>query len=181
MKLYNGKWKLYDTIFTASGSKYETFVLENVRSDVAAGKFAAHGFIDVYVKRNDAFLKFTGMTDEIFLNTANKYESSQGDDAISIIKSTDDDRYFSIRLNENKQYEIKFGNDNNGQKLRAGDQVYVFYMEANGFDGELAVGEVHDKKLEDPTLILGLQDDFFYKSLLKMDPVQIEESKDAIA
>lgn len=25
--LYNGKWKLYPTIFTASGTEYETFTL----------------------------------------------------------------------------------------------------------------------------------------------------------
>ena len=79
------------------------------------------------------------MTDELFLNVVNKYEISQNDDAISILKNTDDDRYFSIRLNENKQYEIKFGNDNNGQKLQVDDKVYVFYMDSNGFDGELMV------------------------------------------
>ena len=149
--LRNGVWKLYDTVFTASGSKYETFVLENVRSDSAAGKFAAHGYIDVYVKRNGNFLKFKGMTDEIFLNAVKKYETSQGGDTISIIKNTDEDRYFSIRLNENKQYEIKFGNDNNGQKLQANDQVYVFYMTSNGFDAKLTIGEVKDKKFIDPT------------------------------
>lgn len=114
MKLYNGKWKLYDTVFTASGTKYETFVLENAVSDADAGKFAAHGFIDVYVKRDGKFLKFKGTTDEIFLSSIKRYDSSQGDDTISILKNTDEDRYFSIRLNEDKQYEIKFGNDTNG-------------------------------------------------------------------
>ena len=177
VKLYNGKWKLYDTIFTASGTKYETFVLENVRSDSQNGKFAAHGFIDVYVQRGNQFLKFKGMTDEIFLNAVKKYDSSQKDDAISILKNTDDDRYFSIRLNENKQYEIKFGNDNNGQKLQANDKVYVFYMDSNGFDAELNVGEVLNKKFIDPTTILAVQSDFFYKDILKMNDNDIEQLK----
>ena len=180
IKLYNGIWKLYDTIFTSSGIKYETFVLENVRSDSAAGKFAAHGFIDVYVKRGEKFLKFKGMTDELFLNVVNKYEISQNDDAISILKNTDDDRYFSIRLNENKQYEIKFGNDNNGQKLQVDDKVYVFYMDSNGFDGELTVGEVHDQKFIDPTLRLGVQDEFFYQSILGADAEQMKDFKDIL-
>jgi len=102
-------------------NKYETFVLDGIKSNASAGYFAANGFIDVYVKRNNKFLKFKGMTDEIFLNVVKKYDSSQNDDTISILKNTDNDRYFSIRLNENKQYEIKFGNDNNGQKLQLND------------------------------------------------------------
>jgi hypothetical protein len=36
-------------------------------------------------------------------------------------KSTSNDLYFSMRLNENKCYEIKFGNGTNGQKLIEGD------------------------------------------------------------
>jgi hypothetical protein len=117
IKLYNGRWYLYDEIFTASGSMYETFVLTNVRSDSAAGDFAAHGFIDVYVKRNDEFIRFQGLTDEIFANSIKSFDTTGGEGGISIFKATDDDRYYSIRLNENKCYEIKFGNDSNGQKL----------------------------------------------------------------
>ena len=121
---YNGRWRLYDEVFTASGTKYETFILKNVKSDAANGKFAAHGFIDVYVQKNVTnedydyyrgnFYRFTGLTDEIFVNTIKKYDVSENIDGISIIGNGKDDRYFSIRLNENKEYEIKFGNDNNG-------------------------------------------------------------------
>ena len=31
--LYNGQWKLYSTIFTASGIENETFVLDGLMSD----------------------------------------------------------------------------------------------------------------------------------------------------
>ena len=48
------------------------------------------------------------------MNTIKKYDVSESIDGISIIGNGKDDRYFSIRLNENKEYEIKFGNDNNG-------------------------------------------------------------------
>lgn len=51
--LYNGIWHLYPTVFTASGSEYETFVLTGVKSDSSAGMYAAHGFIDVYIQRGD--------------------------------------------------------------------------------------------------------------------------------
>ena len=175
VKLYNGVWKLYDTVFTSSGTKYETFVLDGIKSNASAGYFAANGFIDVYVKRNNKFLKFKGMTDEIFLNVVKKYDSSQNDDTISILKNTDNDRYFSIRLNENKQYEIKFGNDNNGQKLQLNDQVYVFYMVSNGFDAELTVGEVANTSFLNPADIIGVQSDFLYKDILNYDTSKIDE------
>ena len=68
----------------------------------------------MYVKRGEEFLKFKGITDEIFLNVVSTFDSSAIDKGISLIRNTDSDRYYSIRLNENKTYEIKFGNDNNG-------------------------------------------------------------------
>ena len=49
--LVNGEWKLYPTIFTASGVDFETFVLEDANSDNSKGKFVSNDHIDVYVKR----------------------------------------------------------------------------------------------------------------------------------
>jgi len=54
------------------------------------------------------------LTDEIFANTIKKYNTATDLEGLSIFKNGKNDRYFSIRLNEDKQYEIKFGNDNNG-------------------------------------------------------------------
>lgn len=68
----------------------------------------------MYVKRNGQFLKFKGLTDEIFVNNTSKYSTNSFEDTIDIYKNTENDRYFSIRLNHEKTYEIKFGNDNNG-------------------------------------------------------------------
>ena len=31
--LYNGRWRMYNTVFTASGTKYETFTLTGVKSN----------------------------------------------------------------------------------------------------------------------------------------------------
>ena len=126
-------------MFTASGVKYETFVLTTVKSNASQGKFAAHGFIDVYVQKNvddplrgyqkGGIYKFVGLTDEIFANTIKKYDTAVDIAGVSIFKNGKNDRYFSIRLNEDKQYEIKFGNDNNRQKLDADDNVNVLYPE----------------------------------------------------
>lgn len=170
---YNGRWKMYNQVFTASGTKYETFVLQGVKSDAANKKFAAHGFIDVYVQRQnqDHIIKFQGLTDEIFANTIKKYETTESVDGISIFRNSDSDRYFSIRLNENKEYEIKFGNDNNGQKLIAGDKIYVFYLESNGFDAELQIGEVKNKPLVEPAGLMGLTQSFLYNRILDIQDI----------
>lgn len=166
IKLYNGRWYLYETIFVASGTRYETFVLDNVVSNTDLNEYAAHGFIDVYVKRKGQFIRFQGLADEIFSNTLRSYDSEGGEEGITIFKATENDRYYSIRLNENKCYEIKFGNDNNGQKLEEGDQIYVFYLKSNGFDAQLTIGELQNAKFVEPSSLLGLTDDMFYKSIL---------------
>lgn len=173
---YNGRWKLYDQILTASGTKYETFVLTNIQSNSAKKKYAAHGFIDVYVQKakTGEFQKFTGLTDEIFANTVKKYDVSDEFDGISIFKNSDDDRYYSIRLNEDKVYEIKFGNDNNGQKLDAGDKVYVLYLDSNGFDAQLQIGDVKNAALVEPAGLLGIDETSFYQNFIGMSPNDIE-------
>lgn len=170
---YNGRWRMHNQVFTASGTKYETFVLTGVKSDAANKKFAAHGFIDVYVQRQneDHIMKFQGLTDEIFANTIKKYETTESIDGISIFRNSDNDRYFSIRLNENKEYEIKFGNDNNGQKLVAGDKIYVFYLDSNGFDAELQIGEVKNKPLVEPAGLMGISKTFLYNRILDIQDV----------
>jgi hypothetical protein len=57
--MYNGKWKLYSTIFTATGSEYETFTLHGLGSDTERGKYVADGMIDVYVQSTyDTFTKW---------------------------------------------------------------------------------------------------------------------------
>lgn len=38
------------------------------------------------------------------------------------------DSVFEVRFNENKNYEIKFGDNVNGRRLNTGDQVQIFYL-----------------------------------------------------
>lgn len=175
--LHNGRWQLYPTIFTANGSNYETFVLTGVKSNSDTYDYAAHGYIDVYVKRNGKFLKFKGLTDEIFVNNTSKYSTNSFEDTIDIYKNTDDDRYFSIRLNHEKTYEIKFGNDNNGQKLEAGDQLYVFYLKSNGFDANLQIGDVKDAGIYSPTKMVGISEDLIYHKIIQCEgTVKVDDS-----
>ena len=44
---------------------------------------------------------------------------------------------YETRLNSNKNYELKFGDDINGSQLTAGDVVAIYYLETLGTDGEV--------------------------------------------
>ena len=52
----NGQFKMYPTVFTASGLGNETFVLTGLKSDSAAGKYVAQEYIDVWVESRDGTL-----------------------------------------------------------------------------------------------------------------------------
>lgn len=163
--LYNGLWKLYPTVFTASGSKYETFVLDGIESNIDKQKYAANGFIDVYVQRANTsqLIQYSSLNEEIFLNTEQRYSG----DGITIYSNTANDRYFSVRLNENKVYEIKFGNNDNGQTLLAGDKLYIFYMDSNGSNSELNIGDVPEgTQIIPATQAVGISTDLLKNMLL---------------
>lgn len=47
---------------------------------------------------------------------------------------------YEIRLNSNKNYEIKFGDSINGVQLAAGDVVAIYYLQSVGTDGQVGAG-----------------------------------------
>ena len=142
--LYNGIWKMYNTIFTASGTDYETFTLTNVLADSENKKYVATNFIDVYVQHEDTITPWYYDRFEIFHVTgSSNYESESVNPQFSKLYDGDDEIY-SVRLNEEHQYEIKFGNGTSGKKLQKGDKVYVFYLETNGTDGKIDTTEIKD-------------------------------------
>jgi len=53
------------------------------------------------------------------------------------------EKKYEIRLNQNKRYEIKFGNDINGLKLQTGDKVAIYYLSSKGVDGEIGAGALN--------------------------------------
>lgn len=130
--MYNGKWKLFSTIFTATGSDYETFVLTGLGSDVENQKLVADGMIDVYVQEvgTGKFSKWKKTDQELF--SINDYNDATYGQLLN-----GNDKYYNIRLNESKTYEIKFGNGYIGKKLNRGDAIYVFYLDTNGLYGQI--------------------------------------------
>ena len=52
------------------------------------------------------------------------------------------DRVFEVRLNENKRYEFKFGNNINGKRLYLNDLVSIFYLSSSGERGEIGANSL---------------------------------------
>lgn len=46
-------------------------------------------------------------------------------------------RKYELRLNENKMYEMKFGDNINGAKLPKNAEISIYYLESKGEDGEV--------------------------------------------
>jgi hypothetical protein len=113
--LFQGIYQEYP-IQTATGEDNEIFILNPFSNLID------HFNIDVYVKplQTNTWELFT-KTPNLFLEdgSAKKYE---------------------IRLNQNKRYEIKFGDDVNGARLQPGDQIAIYYLASQGQEGVVGPG-----------------------------------------
>lgn len=162
---YNGEWKMYGTVNTATGSDYETFILNGIGSDIENKMFTGDRFIDVYIKSygSEKFVKWKLVDDELFMNI-----HDNGNNFGKIYDG--DDQVYNLRLNQDKVYEIKFGNGVIGQKLNRGDQIYVFYMETNGEEGKIDANDIdtNGKALKYGPNELKMTDEM-YKQMFNID------------
>jgi hypothetical protein len=117
--LYQGSYIEYP-LYTARGEANEIVFLipgEDVIVD--------HFNIDVYVKSitTGLWTKWT-RTESLYLEnaTAETYE---------------------VRLNQNKNYELKFGDDINGVQLSVGDIVAIYYLQSAGSSGEVGAEAIN--------------------------------------
>jgi hypothetical protein len=112
--LYQGQYQEYP-LYIASGETNETIIVNS------SNTLVDHFNIDVYVKTKQFNIwKKYYPTSNLFL-----------EDGVS--------EKYEIRLNSNKRYEIRFGNDINGKRLQPGDTVAIYYLESSGDSG--VVGE----------------------------------------
>ena len=69
---------------------------------------------------------------------------------------------YTVLLNEEKTYELKFGNGIVGAKLSPGDKVYIFYLDTNGEDGKIeTVDMAISNKLEHSSTMFGMSDELY--------------------
>lgn len=119
---YEGKIQEYP-VTTAIGEDFETINLlpgENIIVD--------HFNVYVFIKENNTTWAEYKRTPSLYLNKPNE-------------------RVFDIRLNQNKNYEIKFGNNINGKRLTSGDQIAIYYLESTGKEGQVTKNAFSNAKL----------------------------------
>jgi hypothetical protein len=109
--LYNGKYdRLSDYI--ALGDSSETIVLNTTNKNIDSKT------INVYVKRNGIWNEWVQVEDLYF--------------------SEFDENNFSVRLNEDSNYDITFGDGINGASLQEGDTVSIYYLNGEGEEGQVS-------------------------------------------
>lgn len=120
--LKEGSFQEYP-IYYSGGINNEKIYL-SVDSKVTVDNFNIH----VYVKKynTDTWQKWTRVND-LFLNKAS-------------------DTVYDVRYNENKRYEITFGDDINGKKLQKGDSVAIYYLKINPTIQNVGSGAMNEIK-----------------------------------
>jgi hypothetical protein len=120
--LFQGRYYEYPN-YTAEGNENEVIYIS-----LGDRLIIDHFNIDVYVKSKTGKWEQWTRTNSLYLEN-------------SISKK------YEVRFNENKNYEIKFGNGVNGQKLLKNDEVAIYFLESNGTTGEVGVGAIDAKSL----------------------------------
>lgn len=120
--LYQGNWVEFPTV-TPSGVDNEIIYLTTTDNDII-DNFNIH----VYVKSLNSKWERWTKTQSLFLNNSQ-------------------DQVYEVRFNENKRYEIKFGNNINGKKLKTSDEVAIYYMRTDGVTGEIGARTLKGKVL----------------------------------
>lgn len=112
--LYQGRFYEHP-LFTATGVENETFLFA-VDNNVLVDHFNI--FVYVYNTLTNKWEQWTS-TENLFLEQPDtpKYE---------------------IRISPDQNYEIKFGDNVNGLKLNAGDQIAIYYLQTQGSAGEVS-------------------------------------------
>ncbi len=121
--LYQGTF-IEHALITATGNENEIIFLT-----LDDAVIIDHFNTDVYVK--DAITtKWTKWepTTSLYLNRANEFK-------------------YELRYNENKRYELKFGNNINGRKLNSGDKIAIYYLKTDGVKGEVGANVLPGKSL----------------------------------
>lgn len=114
--LYQGKISEYQT-YTARGEAFEVVtVVDNSPTD-----------------NNATFIADNSFSLFVYDSVANKWE--EWEETSSLFLENNVSNRYEKRLNENGNYEFKFGNGINGRILKQDDLVQIYYVVSNGVNG----------------------------------------------
>jgi len=121
--------------------------LDGVYSDANATNpmYVPSDMIHVYIQYNGNISQWNLAEESLFADTRIGSDHSNMSSGNSIYSAND--TIYNVRLNEDKTYQISFGNDMNGMIPYKDSQIYVFYLDSNGPDGTINVGDISNKKI----------------------------------
>ena len=168
--LVNGEFKLYNTIFTSSGIENEKFILTGLESNDQKDGSQSHvsqSYFHIYVKKDDNTIEEWSYDKENIL--MRNYKDDDNPSFANIYNG--DDKVFNIRLNEDKVYELKFGDGRIGAKLPNNSHIYVFYLATNGEGGNLDLETVDNSglKFQHTPSMFGMND-VLYENIFGIKP-----------
>lgn len=100
-------------IFLATGEEFQILTLIDANIKTDNDKFISDNFFDVYVKEpNGRWVQYQEVN--------------------SLFESKGNDKVFERRINENYNYEFKFGNSINGYKPSENSEIIIFYVISDG-------------------------------------------------
>jgi hypothetical protein len=117
--LYQGNVREHPQ-YTAVGEEFETVFLANIDITDTSEKFIADNTFTVYIK---------DVNTEIW---------SQWTEVNTLFESNASNTHYEKRINENGNYEFKFGDGINGLSLKAGDKVQIYYVYSDGTKGTVS-------------------------------------------
>jgi hypothetical protein len=118
--LYNGSWNLYPQKTVSLGVPFETVILNklDISEDSQKRDFISHDHIDVFVQTSPTSL------------TYEKYSTVN-----TLFESGSQDLHVEVRLNENKNYQLRFGDGVKGRRIPKNCDIRVIYLKSNGAEG----------------------------------------------
>ena len=120
--MYQGSFQEYPTVLSAGIPNEIVFLVTDTTLLVD------HFNIFVYVQEPNGVWTKWNRTTSLYLNSAT-------------------DKVFEVRYNENRRYEIKFGNNINGYQLPTNSQIAIYYLASDGTNGEIGVNTILHKKM----------------------------------
>jgi hypothetical protein len=105
--------------YTAVGENFEILTVVNLPDNTADSRFIADNSFTIFIKSiQSGKWQEWNETSSLFLEDSNAL-------------------VYEKRLNENGNFEFKFGNGTNGKKLEEGDVVQIYYVFSSGSQGQI--------------------------------------------
>lgn len=119
--MYQGTFMEYPIIIPAGNANEIVYLA--VEDNIKVDNFNIH----VYVNNNGEWDKWD-KTQSLYINDYS-------------------DKVYELRYNENKIYEIKFGDGINGKKLEKDNTILIYYLVSDGTNGELGSNALEGRKM----------------------------------